>query len=248
TPESGMDSKIEYINYALKNGETVVFSADCEVAYSGRAEAFLPAGERLVIIKNDKTLLIHQPEGNAPVNYMKPGATHKMLKTDEGVFLKSQNLALKEFLDVKINKIHFVNSHAMQDGQKLQLAGSEKDMAEMLYKNPSMIEEGFVPVAMEEQTKYGFIDVLGNDASGNLVVVECKRYSADLNAVQQLRRYVEKIKESKGIDNVRGILAAPKITGNSEQMLLDWGFKFVSVEPPKYFEKYNADQKTLSGF
>jgi RecB family endonuclease NucS len=243
-----MDSKIEYINYALKNKETIVLAADCEVSYSGRAEAFLPAGERLIIIKNDNALLVHQPEGNAPVNYMKPGCSHSLVKNSSGTFLKSQNLALKEFLDIKLNKIHFVNSHSLVDTQKIQLVGSEKDMAEMLYKNPDMIETGFVPVSMEEQTKYGFIDVLGNDKEGELVVVECKRYSADLNAVQQLRRYVEKIKESKGIDNVRGILAAPKITSNSEQMLNDWGFRFVSVEPPKYFEKYNADQTTLGNF
>lgn len=243
-----MESKIEFINYALKNNETLVFSADCEVSYSGRAEAFLPRGERLIIIKNDKTLLIHQPEGNNPVNYMKPGCSHIIHRTDDGALLKTQNLALKEFLDIKIHKIHFVNSHPLQDGKKLQLVGSEKDMAEMLYKNPEMIEDGFKPVSMEEQTKYGFIDLLGNDKDGKLVIIECKRYNADLSAVQQLRRYVEKVKESKGIDDVRGIIAAPKITGNAEQMLNDWGFTFVAVNPPKYFERYDADQTTLGNF
>ncbi|MBU0461822.1 MAG: DUF91 domain-containing protein, partial [Nanoarchaeota archaeon] len=163
-------------------------------------------------------------------------------------YLRSHNMPLKEFLDIKINKIHFVNSHPMKDGKKLQLAGSEKDMAEMIYKNPEMLEPDFRPVSMEEQTKYGFIDVMGTDRKGNIVVVECKRYNADLNAVQQLRGYVEKIKESKGIENVRGILAAPKITGNAEQMLKDWGFKFVAVSPPKYFERYDSDQKTLGSF
>ncbi|EFK97912.1 conserved hypothetical protein [sediment metagenome] len=243
-----MDSKIEYINYALKNNEMIVFSAECEISYNGRAEAFLPLGERLIIIKSDKTLLVHQPEGNNPVNYMKPGTTHSIIKNEEGVFLKSQNLPLKEFLDIKLSKIHFVNSHPMQDGKKLQLVGSERDMAEMIYKNPEMLEIGFKPVSMEEQTKYGFIDVMGTDKQGNLVIVECKRYSADLSAVQQLRRYVEKIQQSKGIQKVRGILAAPKITGNAEHMLKDWGFKFVSVSPPKYFEKYDSDQKTLGSF
>jgi len=48
---------------------------------------------------------------------------------------------------------------------------------------------------------------LCKDTKGNLVVVECKRYGADYNAVSQLQRYVEKIKQSKGISKVRGILA-----------------------------------------
>ena len=243
-----MDSRIEFINYALKHNETVVFSADCEVTYSGRAEAFLPQGERLIIIKSDKTLLIHQPEGNAPINYMKPGTTHSFVKKDDGTYLCSQNLALKEFLDIKLNKIHFANSHPLTDGQKLTLVGSEKDMSDMIYANPELISDDFKPVSREEQTRYGFIDVFGHDGKGNLVIVECKRYGADLSTVQQLRRYVEKIKESKGIDNVKGIVAAPKITGNAEKMLNDWGFTFVSVNPPKYKERYDKKQRSLAAW
>jgi len=81
-----------------------------------------------------------------------------------------------------------------------------------------------------------------------LTVVECKRYNADLGAVTQLRRYVEKLMVSKGITKVRGILAAPKITPNAKQMLEDWGFEFKHIEPPKYREKFNKHQKNLVDF
>jgi RecB family endonuclease NucS len=53
---------------------------------------------------------------------------------------------------------------------------------------------------------------------------------------------------SKGITNVRGILAAPKITENAARMLNDWGFEFVSVKPPKYLEEYDKKQSRLDGF
>lgn len=233
---------------ALAKNETLVMGCSCEITYSGRAEAFLPTGDRLIIIKSDKALLVHQPTGNAPVNYMKPESSHCVVQQDGGVWLKSQNLPLKEYLDVLIHEIHFVSSYPLQDGQKLELVGSEKDMSEMIYKNPSLIDPDFRSVSMEEQTKYGFIDVFGIDKSGNIVIVECKRYCADLGAVTQLRRYVERIKEIKNTDKVRGIIAAPKITPNAEKMLNDWGFEFRSVTPPKYQERYSKDQKRLDGF
>ena len=121
-------------------------------------------------------------------------------------------------------------------------------MSDMLYKNPEMIEEGFSPVSQEEQTTYGFIDVFGKDRDGVLTIVECKRYCADLGAVTQLRRYVERVKETKGVDAVRGIIAAPKITPNAEKMLTDWGYSFKSVKPPMYLERYDRKQKRLDSF
>ncbi|MBW2972382.1 DUF91 domain-containing protein, partial [Candidatus Woesearchaeota archaeon] len=133
-------------------------------------------------------------------------------------------------------------------GQKIQIIGTERDMSEMIYNNPALIAPDFKPVSMEEQTQYGFIDVFGYDKDNNLVIVECKRYCADLSAVTQLRRYVEKMKKAKGTENVLGVVAAPKITANALTMAEDWGYRFVAVDPPKYKERYNKDQKTLEGF
>ena len=245
-----MEEHIAKINDALEKSHTIVIGAECEVSYSGRAESFLPLGDRVIMIKGDKTLIVHQPEGSAPVNYMKENTSHSIVTNDDGTWLKSQNLFLKEYLDIKLNKIHFVHSSLLEDGQKILLNGSERDMAEMLCRQPELIEEGFKPLSQEEHTKYGFIDVFGYDKSNKLVVIECKRYSADLKAVSQLRRYVEKIKKSKGLsdDKVRGILAAPKISPNAEKMLNDFGFEFKQVNPPKYRERYDKKQKRLGEF
>ncbi len=236
------------LNDALTRNETIVFSCKCRIRYSGRAESFLDWGDRIVMIKSDNALLVHQPTGNAPINYMKPGSSHSLKTEKEELILKSQNLLLKEKMEITIDKIHFFNSHKLEDGQAIRVSGTEEDMSNMIYTNPELIEEGFKPVSQEEQTKYGFIDVLGVDKEGVLTVVECKRYCAELSAVTQLRRYVEKIMISKGITKVRGILAAPKITPNAEKMLKDWGFQFVSIKPPKYLEEYDKKQSKLDGF
>ena len=233
---------------ALSRNETVVFSCRCSIRYSGRAESYLNSGDRVIIIKGDKTLLVHQPQGNNPINYMKPNTQHKLVVENKMLSLKSNNIALKENMAIVIDKVYFFNSHKLEDGQTIEVQGTEDDMANMLIKKPDLIEKGFTPVSKEEQTIYGFIDVLGMDKDGVLTVVECKRYCADLSAVTQLRRYVEKIMISKGIAKVRGIIAAPKITANAEQMLHDWGFYFTSVRPPKYFEEFDKKQTRLHKF
>ncbi|PIN67969.1 endonuclease NucS, partial [Candidatus Woesearchaeota archaeon CG11_big_fil_rev_8_21_14_0_20_57_5] len=230
------------VTEALASAQTIIFSASCQIRYSGRAESYLPLGDRIILIKPDGTLLVHQPTGSNPVNYMKAGTVHDVHK-DEGVMLRSSNIPAKEFMDIEILYFHFVQTASLQDSAKLQLQGTEKDMADMIMKTPEVIEEGFRPLSQEEQTKFGFIDVLGKDKDGNLVVVECKRYGADFSAVSQLARYVERIKASKGVGNVRGILASPRISDSAKAMLQERGFSWVMVVPPMYMERFSASQR-----
>jgi len=239
---------VTLLNDALRRNETVIIACNCSIRYSGRAESFLEDGDRVIIIKADNTLLVHQPSGNNPINYMKQNTTHNLALAGNKMVLQSRNLAQKENMDITINKMYFFNSQKLEDGRSIVISGTEADMAKMLYDNPELIEKGFAPVSQEEQTKYGFIDVLGIDKDGMLTVVECKRYCADLGAVTQLRRYVERLMVSKGITKVRGIIAAPKITPNAQKMLEDWGYSFVSVRPPKYLEDFNKKQSRLDNF
>lgn len=245
-----MEQHIAKINNAIDKAETVVIGANCEVAYSGKAESFLPAGDRVIMIKSDKTLLVHQPDGVAPINYMKEKTSHRIISNEDGVFLKSQNLFLKDYMDIKLNEIHFVQSHGLEDGQKIQLNGSEADMSDMIYNQPELIEPGFNPCSREEHTKFGFIDVFGTDSDGKVVIIECKRDCADFKAVSQLQRYVKKVAKTKGIkhDQIRGIIASQKITPNAKEMLREHGFEFKSIKPPKYTERYDKKQKKIGEY
>lgn len=246
-----MLSKEEYcdlLNDAVKRGETIIFTCKCKVRYSGRAEAHLETGDRVVMIKSDKALLVHQPTGNNPVNYMKGGTQHSMSIVDGNLLLSSTNPEQKDSMKINVDHIYFFNSYKLQDGHTVLVKGTEQDMSNMLYTNPELVEEGFKAVSREEQTKYGFIDVMGIDKDGTLTIVECKRFKADLGAVTQLRRYVEKIMVSKGITKVRGIVAAPNITDSAKNMLEDWGFDYKNISPPKFHEEFTKNQSTLDSF
>lgn len=231
------------IKEALDTNKTIIMAANCSITYSGRAESFLADGDRIIIIKADKTLLAHQPAGSAPINYMKEGTAYKVHVHEGKIVLSCSND--REYMSLYLNRIHSFTAHELADGQKLQITGSEKDMSVMIYNNPELIEQGFMPLSMEEHTKFGFIDVFGNDKNNVLVVIECKRYTADMKAVEQLKRYVDKVKQAKGLASVRGIIAAPRLTPSAEQMLQQSGFEFRSISPPKYMEKFDSKQRRL---
>jgi endonuclease len=244
----GKEEYIPLIRDAINRNETIVVSGYCTVRYSGRVEAFLEFGDRLITIKSDNVVMVHQPTGNAPCNYMKPETSVSVELREGNLFLNCKNIHKKEFLHVNMERVYFFNSHKLEDGQRIVVQGTEKHMSDMIYDTPEVLETGFKPVSREEQTKYGFIDVFGHDKNGLLTVVECKRTSADLGAVTQLRRYVERIMESKGISKVGGIIAAPKITTNAKKMLEDWGFRFCLVQPPQFLEQFDRNQTRLDGF
>jgi len=107
--------------------------------------------------------------------------------------------------------------------------GTESQMVEEIVKNPSLIEEGFRPITKELRTEYGMIDLYGVDRQGNVVVIEFKRGRAGLDAVSQLKRYVDELKRERD-GRVRGVLVAPSITESALKLLKELGLEYVKIE------------------
>lgn len=232
----------EEVERTLRTNAVLSAFLRCRVVYSGRAEAELDWGDRLLVIKADNTLLIHQPTMGNPINYLRPGSKIGF----EDHTISASNEGSKDSILVEIDKIYECIARVLEDGKKQILAGTEAEMSDYIRDNPKLISPDFSPLSREEHTKYGFIDVFGHDRNGTLVIIECKRYAASLDAVTQLRRYVEKMMELRGTKKVTGVIAAPKITPNAEKMLTDWGYRFCVVEPPKRLEKHKKAQKRLA--
>lgn len=243
-----MKSVAEKIRQSLHKKESIVLGAHCSISYSGRAESFLPEGERIIVIKEDRALLVHQPTGNNPVNYMKPGTCITCTAANRQLMLDCANPSLKEHMKISIESVLFFASQKMNDGASIILEGNEKDFSDLLFKHPEKVEEGFTPLSREEHTRYGFVDIFGYDRNNTLLVVECKRFKAGPDAVTQLRRYVERIKKDKGVSKVRGMIVAPDITKNALAMVTEYGYLYKKFDPPKYHLKHKKKQKRLGEF
>lgn len=244
-------SLIEVLS-ALRSGlakrEMLTIYCFCSIDYTGRAVSRLDFGERVILIKQDGTLLVHQGSGRNPVNWMSGSPSISAELVSDSLVINAECINPREHMTLIVDCVKFLVSDELRDGVIQELVGTEADMSRMLYENPRLISPDFIPVSLEEQTKYGFIDVMGHDGKGALMLVECKRYKADFSAVQQLRRYVERVSKDKGVKNIKGFVAAPEITKNAEAMLVDWGFSFIKVDPPMRNIIDKTTQKRLLDF
>jgi RecB family endonuclease NucS len=222
---------------ALERGDLLTVFGRCSVNYEGRASSTLGPGDRHVTAKPDGTVLVHTDEGQQPVNWQPPGCSHAVeyaeAEGDGDLRLVSTRESPDERLVVSFDSVRQVSAFAVDDGETLSLTGSEADLRQRILESPELVEPGFQPLVTERRTAAGAVDIFGEDADGNVVVVELKRKRVGPDAVGQLSRYVEALERDLHAGaTVRGILVAPSVTERARRMLADRGLEFSAVEPP----------------
>ena len=226
----------EIINEGLSKKAIIVLMACCRVNYEGRARSKLGSGDRMIIIKSDGSFMVHQSRNLEPVNWQPP-KSHCKASLKKGImYLEGSRRNPPERLEVEIHTTYMASYFNGEDFKDLELTGYEENMRQMVFENPEIIEEGFRPSNKEYQTPNGFIDVLGKDKEGNLVVLELKSRRAGINAVKQLKRYMDCFSDHK--EFVRGILVAPTVTDDASELLKEYKLEFKSLEPPRDFDNH----------
>lgn len=228
----------DLINEALTKRAFLVIIACCRIKYRGRATSRLGSGDRTIIIKSDGSFIIHQDYNLEPVNWQPPNCSFKADINDDFVSITGIRRNPPESLEVEIHEAYIASYHIGDDIKKLELAGYEEDMGDMIFKTPEIIENGFRPTSREYSVSGGFIDILGKDKNGNLMVLELKSRRAGVNAVKQLKRYLDDFADHK--DFVRGLLVAPSITEDAQMLLEEYQLEFKALEPPKELKKGSA--------
>jgi RecB family endonuclease NucS len=234
----------DFINEAISKRAFTIIIACCRIEYRGRATSRLGSGDRTIIIKTDGSFLVHQDYNLEPVNWQPPNCKFQTRIENNRVYLCGVRRNPPESLEVEICRTHMVSYHIGKDIKKLELAGYEEDMRNMIMEDPELIEKGFRPTSKEYQVSTGFVDVLGKDKDGNLLVLELKSRRAGTNAVKQLKRYMEDFADHK--EFVRGMLVAPSITEEARGLLEEYQMEFKALEPPK--ELKSAKSVTLDFF
>ncbi|MFB6184840.1 MAG: endonuclease NucS [Haloarculaceae archaeon] len=226
------DAAREVVADAGECDALVTLFGRCTVDYDGRASSTLGPGDRLVVLKPDGTVLVHTDEGQQPVNWQPPGCTHEATVVDGRLHVVSERETPAETIRIDFETVRQVSSFAVDDGADLSLSGTEADLKRRILDEPSLIEDGFRPLATERETPAGAVDVYGEDADGRTVVVELKRRRVGPDAVGQLDRYVGALQRDLHADaSIRGILVAPSVTDRARRLLAEKGLEFVSVEP-----------------
>jgi RecB family endonuclease NucS len=219
---------------------------DCMIDYHGRARSFLDWGERIIMIKQDGAVLVHQPIMREPVNWQPTGSKTEFKVKDNKLILRSRHKSPPEKMKITFRNLKLITVTSLRDKAKLVISGMETDVVNDIISNPEIIEKGLRINKREKQVKSGMIDLFGYDINHTPVIIEVKRSLANISAVHQLRMYVNDIKKDVDEANVRGILCAPKIPDMVKHLLSDYGLEWQEVErkvvmPDDY-------QKTLKEF
>jgi endonuclease len=183
--------------------------ARCEVTYTGRLNAHLPESTRLLMLKDDGSVLVHADAGGyKPLNWMTPPTVIE----DEGERLVVRKRAgrSEDRLEIRLAEILSDVSHEMGEAVDLRKDGVERDLQLLLADRPEAIEEGLRLVKREWPTDVGPVDLMCRDADDGWVAVEIKRVGT-IDAVEQLTRYLDCIRADPSRAGCRGLLVAQSI-------------------------------------
>jgi len=220
---------------AISQRKTLLVIGNCWVHYLGRAKSKLEPGERILIIKEDGSVLVHRSVGYEPVNWQPPGCIFHVLAKNDVLEIRAVRRKPAESVKVYFDKIYMVSALSLVDSGRFSLYASEGDMQKAILLEPSLLEEGFKPISYEKKVEPGFVDVYGVDKSGKLVVAEIKRKTAGKGAALQLAKYIDAVK-GRANREVRGILVAPNIAKDVQRLLATLGLEFKALDPRKCAE------------
>lgn len=200
--------------------------ARCEVRYSGRLEAVLPEALRLLMLKSDGSVMVHSDAGGyKPENWMTPPTVVE--EQDGSIVVRKQGA--EDRLDIRLVEVLSDVTHDMGEAAALQKDGVERHLQELLADSPEWCGQGFRLVRREWPTDIGPVDLMCRDADEDWVAVEIKRVGT-IQAVEQLCRYLERIRTDPAMASCRGILAAQVVKPQARVLAESRGLGWVEVD------------------
>ena len=203
--------------------------ARCSVDYVGRLSAHLPEANRLIMVKADGCVAIHADGGAyKPLNWMNaPNKLVEELDTDPVRWVVTN--PTKETLTITLHEVLHDSAHELGEDPGLQKDGVEAHLQELLAASPEAIEPGLKLVRREYPTAIGPIDLVCRDESDTVVAVEVKR-RGEIDGVEQLARYIERLQLDSSLGDIRGVFVAQSIKPQAKVLAESRGFRWVEVD------------------
>jgi RecB family endonuclease NucS len=199
--------------------------ARCSVDYAGRLSAHLPEATRLIMVKADGCVAIHADGGaykplnwmNAP-NSIADNGDHWVVASPKG-----------ETLTITFHEVISDSDHLLGDDPGLQKDGVEAHLQQLLALSPDAIEPGLRLVRREYPTAIGPIDLVCRDETDQVVAIEVKR-RGEIDGVEQLARYIERLRLDSSLGEIRGVFVAQSIKPQAKVLAEARGFRWVEVD------------------
>jgi endonuclease len=202
--------------------------ARCEVRYTGRLNAVLPESTRLLIFKSDGSVLVHADAGGyKPLNWMTPPT---VIEEEVGrILVRKRAGRTEDCLEIKLVEVLSDVSHEMGEAAGLEKEGIERDLQEALAARPDALGEELRLDRREWPTDIGPVDLMCRAADDGWVAVEIKRIAGS-EAVEQLARYLERIRVDPARADCRGVLAAERFRPQAVTLAESRGIRCVEVD------------------
>jgi RecB family endonuclease NucS len=199
--------------------------ARCSVDYEGRLSAHLPSAVRLIMVKADGCVAIHADGGAyKPLNWMNaPNRLHE----EPGRWVVSNDKG--ERLTITLDEVVSDQTHDLGGDPGLQKDGVEAHLQALLADNCETILAGLRLVRREYPTDIGPVDLLCRDADGRAVAIEVKR-RGEVDGVEQLARYVERLNLDPWLRPVRGIFVAQQVKRQARVLAEARGLAWIEVD------------------
>jgi len=199
--------------------------ARCSVDYAGRLAAHLPEATRLIMVKADGCVAIHSDGGAyKPLNWM--NAPNRLVEGDtEWVVTNPKG----ERLTITLHEVLSDVSEPFGVDPGLHKDGVEAHLQELLAALPAVIEHGLTLVRREYPTAIGPVDLVCRDATGQVVAIEVKR-RGDIDGVEQLVRYIERLRLDSSLGDIRGVFVAQTIKPQARVLAEARGLRWVEVD------------------
>lgn len=202
--------------------------ARCEVVYTGRLTATLAEAVRLLVFKADGSVLVHDDSGGfKPLNWMTPPSVIE--ESTDSIVVRKRAGKSEDRLEIRLAHVLSDVTHDMGESVALQKDGVERDLQVALADRPEVLREGLRLVRREWPTDLGPVDLMCRDEIGEWVAVEVKRH-ATIEAVEQLGRYLERIRLDPAKAGCQGVLAAQTVRPQARTLAESRGIDCVEVD------------------
>ena len=199
--------------------------ARCSVDYDGRLTAHLPEALRLIMVKADGCVAIHADGGAyKPLNWM--NAPNVVVEAEDHWTVTNPK---GEQLTIHLHDVVSDTAHELGVDPGLRKDGVEAHLQELLAADPTVIAADLTLVRREFPTDIGPVDLLCRDADGTAVAVEVKR-RGEIDGVEQLVRYLERMDRDPTLRGVRGVFVAQVVKPQAKVLAESRGIDWVEVD------------------